>query len=144
MTFCHDRSLGERPHFTTEGLRVDGPKERQPGEYPEWFLKYVQWAQQTKHGILILQLTEAYFKLRAQLSAQCQVDPDISQLSILVVWICLFRILLELGDFVYSPPEVKALQMGVRLCEAARADSCLCVWQGWPTDRLLDGLDEGC
>ena len=81
MTFCHDRSLGERPHFTTEGLRVDGPKERQPGEYPEWFLKYVNWAQQTKHGILILQLTEAYFKLRAQLSAQCQVDPDISQLS---------------------------------------------------------------
>ena len=76
MTFCHDRSLGERPHFTTEGLRVDGPKERQPGEYPEWFLKYVQWAQQTKHGILILQLTEAYFKLRAQLSAQCQVDPN--------------------------------------------------------------------
>ena len=68
MTFCHDRSLGERPHFTTEGVRVDGPKERQPGEYPEWFLKYVEWAQQTKHGILILQLTEAYFKLRAQLS----------------------------------------------------------------------------
>ena len=47
------------------------------------------------------------------------------------------------GDFVYSPPEVKALQMGVRLCEAARADPCLCVWQGWPTDRLLDGFDEG-
>ena len=138
MTFCHDRSLGERPHFTTEGLRVDGPKERQPGEYPEWFLKYVQWAQQTHHGILILQLTEAYFKLQAQLSAQCHVDPNKSQLSIWVVWICLVCI------FVQSLFEVKALQMGVRLCEAARADSCLCVWQGWPTDRLLDGLDEGC
>ena len=37
------------------------------------------------HGILILQLTEAYFKLGAQLAAQCQVDPDISQLSIWVV-----------------------------------------------------------
>ena len=82
MTFCHDRSLGERPHFTlTGGLPVDVPKERQPGEYPPWFPEYVQWAQQTKHGFLILQLTEAYFKLRAQLSAQCQVDPDISQLS---------------------------------------------------------------
>ena len=44
---------------------------------------------------------------------------------------------------VLIPLEVKALQMGVRLCEAARADSCLRVWQGWPTDRLLDGLDEG-
>ena len=43
----------------------------------------------------------------------------------------------------HSPPEVKALQMGVRLCEATGADSCLCVRQGWPTDRLLDGLDEG-
>ena len=86
MTFCHDRSLGERPHFTTEGLRVDGPKERQPGEYPEWFLKYVNWAQQTKHGILILQLTEAYFKLGAQLSAQCQVDPDISRLVWFASW----------------------------------------------------------
>ena len=139
MTFCHDRSLGERPHFTTEGLRVDDPKERQPGEYPEWFLKYVNWAQKTKHGILILQLTEAYFKLGAQLSAQCQVDPNCPY----GLFGCLVRILLELGRFVYFSPEVKALQMGVRLCEAARADSCLCVWQGWPTDRLLDGLDEG-
>ena len=43
----------------------------------------------------------------------------------------------------YSPTEVKALQMGVRLCEAARADPGLCVWQGWPTDRVLDGLDDG-
>ena len=67
----------------------------------------------------------------------CQVDPNISQLSIWVVWICLVCI------FVQSLSEVKALQMGVRLCEAARADPCLCVWQGWPTDRLLDGLDEG-
>ena len=135
MTFCHDRSLGERPHFTTEGLPVDGPKERQPGEYPEWFLKYAQWAQQTKHGILILQLTEAYFKLRAQLSVVKLITtyPNCAY--------GLFGCVLE--DFVYSPPEVKALQMGVRLCEAARADSCLCVWQGWPTDRLLDGLDEG-
>ena len=44
--------------------------------------------------------------------------------------------------FVQSPPKVKALQMGVRLCEAARADPCLGVWP-WPTDHFLDGLDEG-
>ena len=137
MTFCHDRSLGERPHFTTEGLRVDGPKERQPGEYPEWFLKYVQWAQQTKHGILILQLTEAYFKLPVVKLIPTYLNCPYGLFG------CLVRILLELGHFVYSSPEVKALQMGVRLCEAARADSCLCVWQGWPTDRLLEGLDEG-
>ena len=87
--------------------------------------------------------------------ASCQVHPDISQLCVRVVWICFVRILeleddglvsilLELlRDFVCSPPKVKALQMGVWLCEAARADPCLGVWQGWPTDHLLDGLDEG-
>ena len=119
MTFCHDRSLGERPHFTTEGLPVDGPKERQPGEYPEWFLKYVEWAQQTKHGILILQLTEAYFQLRAQLSVVKLIPtyPNCPKGLFGYVW---FASCWDRGRLcVLIPPEVKALQMGVRLCEAA-------------------------
>ena len=60
-------------------------------------------------------------------SAQCQADP----LSIWVVWICLVRILLELlGGCVQSAHWGQSPADGSSaIGEAARADSCLCVWQ---------------
>ena len=36
------------------------------GEFPPWFRHYRKAAEETKHGILILQLTDGYFKLPAE------------------------------------------------------------------------------
>ena len=36
---------------------------RQPGEYPPWFKHYKEAAEETKHGLLILQLNDSYFQL---------------------------------------------------------------------------------
>ena len=35
---------------------------RQPGEYPPWFKHYKEAANETKHGLLILQLTDSLFE----------------------------------------------------------------------------------
>ena len=73
VSFCHDRSLGMGVQVV-EGQNAgrwdqqfsDLDQVRKPGEYPRWFVHYKRAAEETKHGILILQLTNDYFKLRAQ------------------------------------------------------------------------------
>ena len=70
MTFCHDRSLGMGLHLADqEQIRRWAPEKfadldepRALGEFPAWFRHYKRAAEETKHGILILQLTESYFK----------------------------------------------------------------------------------
>ena len=67
--FCTDRSLGMGVHvvpgksskrWDPKYSNLDDP--RQPGDFPQWFQHYKKAAEETKHGILILQLTEAYFR----------------------------------------------------------------------------------
>ena len=69
MRFCTDRSLGMGVHvvpgksskrWDPKYSNLDDP--RQPGDFPQWFQHYKKAAEETKHGILILQLTEAYFR----------------------------------------------------------------------------------
>ncbi|CAE7685029.1 unnamed protein product, partial [Symbiodinium necroappetens] len=73
VSFCTDRSLGMGVHIVPgEALRRFDPKysslddPRQPGDFPNWFKHYQQAAKETRHGILILQLTEGYFKSVSQ------------------------------------------------------------------------------
>ncbi|CAE7530743.1 NPHP3, partial [Symbiodinium microadriaticum] len=72
VSFCHDRSLGMGVQVV-EGQNAgrwdqqfsDLDQVRKPGEYPRWFVHYKRAAEETKHGILILQLTNDYFKSKA-------------------------------------------------------------------------------
>ena len=68
MTFCTDRTLGMGLHidgqtvgrFHSDFDFLDEP--RQLGEFPPWFKEYMKAAEQTKCGLLILQLTASYVK----------------------------------------------------------------------------------
>ena len=69
VTFCTDKSLGMGLHIN-EGeigrwnpIFSDLDLPRQPGEFPPWFQHYKKAAEETRHGLLILQLTDAYLKL---------------------------------------------------------------------------------
>ena len=70
MTFCTDKSLGMGLHIK-EGQEMrrwnpifsDLDQPRQPGEYPPWFKHYKEAANETKHGLLILRLTDSYLQL---------------------------------------------------------------------------------
>ena len=73
VRFCTDRSLGMGVHvvpgkasqrWDPKYSNLDDP--RQPGDFPNWFKHYKEAAEGTKHGILILQLTESYFKFVSQ------------------------------------------------------------------------------
>ena len=50
-----------KPIFSDLDQDLDQP--RQPGEYPPWFKHYKEAAEETRHGLLILQLTDSYLKL---------------------------------------------------------------------------------
>ena len=70
MTFCTDKSLGMGLHINeAQEMRRWNPifsdldQPRQPGEYPPWFKHYKEAANETKHGLLILQLTDSYLQL---------------------------------------------------------------------------------
>lgn len=70
MTFCTDKSLGMGLHINeAQEMRRWNPifsdldQPRQPGEYPPWFKHYKEAAEETKHGLLILQLTDSYLQL---------------------------------------------------------------------------------
>jgi len=70
VTFCTDKSLGMGLHINEEQemrrwnpIFSDLDQPRQPGEYPPWFKHYKKAAKETRHGLLILQLTDSYLKL---------------------------------------------------------------------------------
>ncbi|CAE7554793.1 unnamed protein product [Symbiodinium sp. KB8] len=71
VTFCTDKSLGMGVHIAEDQVKRWNPifsdldQPRLPGEYPAWFKHYKKAAKESKHGILILQLTEAYLKSKA-------------------------------------------------------------------------------
>ncbi|CAE7904535.1 NPHP3, partial [Symbiodinium necroappetens] len=79
VRFCTDRSLGMGVHvvpgkasqrWDPKYSNLEDP--RQPGDFPNWFKHYKEAAEETKHGILILQLTESYFKFVSQVSKACR------------------------------------------------------------------------
>ncbi|CAL1158634.1 unnamed protein product [Cladocopium goreaui] len=72
VTFCTDKSLGMGLHINeAQEMRRWNPifsdldQPRQPGEYPPWFKHYKEAANETRHGLLILQLTDSYLKSKA-------------------------------------------------------------------------------
>lgn len=72
VTFCTDKSLGMGLHIN-EGQEMrrwnpifsDLDQPRQLGEYPPWFMHYKKAAEETRHGLLILQLTDSYLQSKA-------------------------------------------------------------------------------
>jgi len=69
VTFCTDKSLGMGLHINeAQEMKRWNPffsdldQPRQPGEYPPWFKHYKEAADETRHGLLILQLTDSYLK----------------------------------------------------------------------------------
>ncbi|CAE7605797.1 nphp3 [Symbiodinium sp. KB8] len=61
VTFCTDKSLSIAHRVVcsqTASLRKDG-------EFPSWFKEYMEAALQTRHGVLILNMTEGYLKSKA-------------------------------------------------------------------------------
>ena len=70
VTFCTDKSLGMGLHINEaqemkrwNPIFSDLDQPRQPGEYPPWFKHYKEAANETKQGLLILQLTDSYLQL---------------------------------------------------------------------------------
>ena len=70
VTFCTDKSLGMGLHINeAQEMRRWNPifsdldQPQQPGEYPPWFKHYKEAANETRHGLLILQLTDSYLQL---------------------------------------------------------------------------------
>ena len=86
MTFCTDKSLGMGVHIAEDQVKRWNPifsdldQPRLPGEYPAWFKHYKKAAKESKHGILILQLTEAYLKFLSCVRAESAVSEFIGSL----------------------------------------------------------------